>query len=78
MALQYFKSTEPEKVGSTLLHLPITFCATRRLRVRFLGDNGGGDNDVWSAREQDWKSFWKSLGGKESVAKAGKVSTNGE
>ena len=78
MALQYFKSTEPEKVGSTLLQLPISLCATRRLRLRFQGDNGNGDNDVWSAREQNWKAFWKSQGGKESVAKAGKVSTNGE
>jgi trafficking protein particle complex subunit 8 len=51
---------------------------TRRLRLRFLGDNGNGDNDVWSTREEDWKAFWKSQGGKESVAKTGKVGTNGE
>jgi len=76
--MQYFKSTEPEKVGSTLLQLPIKLCATPRLRLRFLGDSGNGDNDVWSAREEDWKAFWKSQGGKESVAKTGKVSTNGE
>jgi hypothetical protein len=62
-----------------MLQLPITLCATRRLRLRFLGDNGDGDDDdVWSAREQDWKAFWKSQGGKESVAKAGRVSTNGD
>ena len=51
---------------------------TPRVRLRFMGDNGNGNNDVWSAREEDWKAFWKSQGGKESVAKAGKVSTNGE
>lgn len=51
---------------------------TRRLRLRFLGDNGNGDSDVWNTREQDWEAFWKSQGGKESVAKAGRVSTDGE
>ena len=61
-----------------MLQLPITLCVTRRLRIRFPGDSGNGDSDVWSAREQDWKAFWKSQGDKESVAKAGRVSTNGK
>lgn len=47
---------------------------TSRLRLRFLGDNNE-NNDVWSARENDWKAFWKSQGG---LVKAGKVSTDGE
>jgi trafficking protein particle complex subunit 8 len=76
--MQYFKSTEPEKVGSTLLQLPIKLCVAPRLRLKFLGDIDNADNDVWRTREEDWKAFWKSQGDKESVAKAGKVSTNGE
>ena len=65
-------------LDSMLLQLPILLCATCHLQLRFLGDNGDEDSNVWSAREQDWKAFWTSQGGKEGVAKAGRVSTNGQ
>ncbi|KDR85341.1 hypothetical protein GALMADRAFT_234163 [Galerina marginata CBS 339.88] len=76
VAYTYWKSTEPEKLSNAGLQIPIKLCASKKTRIRFPGDDANGDTDVWANRQEDWKAFWRSRGGKESVTPGGKVSTN--
>ncbi|KAJ3516458.1 hypothetical protein NLJ89_g1109 [Agrocybe chaxingu] len=76
VAYSYWKSTEPASVSSANLEVPINLCITKQSRLRHSGDDTGSDADIWATRQEDWKTFWRSHGGKESVAPAGKVSTD--
>ncbi|KAF4623241.1 hypothetical protein D9613_002112 [Agrocybe pediades] len=77
VAYNYWKSTEPEKTADHSLQLPIKLCNVKQSSLRFSGDNTGND-DVWAAREEAWKTFWKSQDAKPSIVPSGKVCTNGQ
>ncbi|CAA7259922.1 unnamed protein product [Cyclocybe aegerita] len=76
VAYSYWKSTEPAIVSSTNLEVPVKFCIAKQSRLRHSEDGADSDADVWATRQEDWKTFWRSQGGKESVVPAGKVSTD--
>jgi hypothetical protein len=73
---QYLKSTDPGTVPSGSLELPFNLCVGKHSRLRHPGDTYR-DAEVWSSRQEDWILFWKSRGGRETVAPAGKFTTDG-
>ncbi|PPQ62964.1 hypothetical protein CVT24_006070 [Panaeolus cyanescens] len=77
VAYNYFKSTEsPGSVHALPLDLPIKFCKAKKSKLKFPMDRDDETVDSWTARLDDWKTFWKSRGGKGSLAQAGKVYAN--
>ncbi len=49
----------------------------KQSKLRFHGDGSAGQVRVWEKREEDWRVFWKSQGGKEGFAKSGDVVVGG-
>ncbi|KAH9486608.1 hypothetical protein JR316_0000673 [Psilocybe cubensis] len=76
VAYNYWKSMESDKSSTTNLTIPLKLCVNKQCRIRISGDITNGNSDVWQNRQEDWRSFWKSKGGKEILLPGGKVSTN--
>ena len=72
---QYLKSMGAIQVSGDF-ELPFKICVSKHSRPRYPGDTN--DNvEVWSRLQDDWKTFWKTKGDKETLSPAGNYSANG-
>ncbi|KAG6818052.1 hypothetical protein H0H87_009207 [Tephrocybe sp. NHM501043] len=76
VAFAHFKATTQESKELTDLKLPFAFCLERQTRLRLASDAQGGSSGVWETREEQWKTFYKTLGRKEGLSASGKASVN--
>lgn len=76
VSFSHLKSTEPERIGSLDLKMPIKFCRPKQCKVRFPSESQFSDSTVWENREDEWRAFQKSLGTKQPLAPAKKVCAN--
>ncbi|KAF8913001.1 ER-golgi trafficking TRAPP I complex 85 kDa subunit-domain-containing protein [Gymnopilus junonius] len=76
VAYNYWKSTRPDGISNTNLQIPVKFCVRKQTRLRFPTESSDDNANFWTSRQEDWKMFWRSRGGKENVVPAGKASTN--
>ncbi|KAF9056514.1 ER-golgi trafficking TRAPP I complex 85 kDa subunit-domain-containing protein [Panaeolus papilionaceus] len=77
VAYNYFKTTESDiAVRALSLNLPIKLCVAKSSKLKFPTERDGETMDSWTARLDDWKTFWRSKGEKASLAEAGKVYTH--
>jgi len=60
------------------LKVPFTLCVERQTCLRLPHDNSYAEPVEWQKREDNWKEFWKSHGGKEDLAKGGKAVVGGK
>ncbi|KAF5384925.1 hypothetical protein D9615_001402 [Tricholomella constricta] len=71
-----YAATSPDNDQLADLKLPFTFCLERQTRLRLPGDTEHGAGNLWEARDDQWKSFSRSLGRKEGLAPSGKAFVN--
>ncbi|GLB36017.1 putative ER-Golgi trafficking TRAPP I complex 85 kDa subunit [Lyophyllum shimeji] len=76
VAYAHFKATSTESHQLGDLKLPFTFCLTRQTRLRLPSDIQKGSRSLWETREEQWKTFSKSLGRKEGLSSNGKASVD--
>jgi hypothetical protein len=74
---QHFLSTPGSKEKLAGLQLPINFCVPRESRVRLPRQCSKKDDELWTAREETWRSYWKPHG-PQSLKEIGKAAVNGQ
>ncbi|KAA1467917.1 hypothetical protein DENSPDRAFT_856966 [Dentipellis sp. KUC8613] len=75
VAFQHFLDTSEDRHDIAGMKLPVTFCIPKATRVRLPGDSVGGSQNIWEAREDTWRTFWKNHG-KEGLRGSGTAPVN--
>ncbi|TFK77235.1 hypothetical protein BDN72DRAFT_755266 [Pluteus cervinus] len=72
VAFGHYKSTVGEGVTLSDFKLSFPLCVPRKTTLRLAGYTETAAEE-WKRKEDDWRGFWKSRGGKEGLAPSGQA-----